>query len=374
MARLVFGTTTVTVEGVNFSLLLNECVRRNIVIKKAERVATTTLKITCASRFLSQLLAILQEKGYTITNQKASVPNNLGQLALARIGIIIGLVVGLISSILASLFVWDIVVVGTGNCSEQIVAALRDNGIGRGSFKAAMDPHNIEQTLYSQVDELSLVSVSFRGTSMIINYTERTTPQENGGRKNILATSRGIVASITVAEGTALVKVGDVVTEGQVLIAGYTMVDGEKVESSADGQIFLYLWKSATVEFPLEKIMWVRTGNSVSGSSLSFLGSTLFTRQPEHQFTKFETETITQNLVSSSALPLKITYTTVFELEAVTINQNFEENVEKLRAQAKLLAWEQVNYQNVIEEKITQNLVGNIWFVSHYIKVKEKIN
>jgi len=107
---------------------------------------------------------------------------------------------------------------------------------------------------------------------------------------------------------------------------------------------------------------------------MTFLNQVLFEQKAQNPFSKFETET-KENYLSTASIPLKICYTTFFEVAPVVVSQNFEENKEKLFAQAKLLAWQQIKgNEEILEEKTETNFVSDIWFVSHYIKIKEKIS
>lgn len=374
--KLAFGNTRFKIQGVNFTSLLNDFHLSNIKLKKVERPEATQLLMVCANCHRSKVIAILKQRCYTILEQKDSHSFNLVHSLITRFGILIGIGIGVLLNIFASFFVWNVMLYGQEEYSETVSSVLTQNGVGQGSCKFNIQATTVEQMLYDNVPEISLVNVSFRGCSMIVNYTIRTqSDTDEIVSKNILAKSDGVIASILVTSGTAMIKVGEFVRKGQMLIAGYEVVEEQQVECNAKGQVYAYSWISATVEFPLEKIEWVRTGNYVENVEVSLFDSVLYTKTAENTFAKSESEQRVEYMFQSSAVPIKVTRTLIYELEARTISQSFEDNYTKIQAQAHLLAWEQIEGdEDILDEKTEVNFVSNIWFVTHYIKIKAKIS
>ena len=331
--------------------------------------------VVCKYKDAEKALAILKEKCYNVLEQKNNTVSAFLRNFAMRTGLIVGLGAGLLLNIIASFFVWNITLYGDGLDSE-ILSALKTNGVGVGTLKGSLSEDEIEQILYENVEKLSLVDATFYGCNLVINYTAVTSGmKEDTGQTNIVAKTDGIISSITVLEGTALVKINDYVQKGQVLIAGYTEEDGEITECQAKGQVYAYTFKSATVEFPLEKVILTRTGNFVTNTKVTFLGSTVFDSNQDHNFSKFESESQEKYLTPSSALPLKIIYERIYELEEIVLTQDFEANQSDLELEARLLALAQVEADdNIIEEKAEINFVSNVYFVSYYIKIREKIS
>lgn len=374
--KFYFGTTRFKIQGVNFSVLLNDLSLSGIKVNKVERPEVTQLVFVCPTRDRKKVIAILKQRCYNVLEQQNSHSFNFFRSVITRFGILIGIGVGVLLNVFASFFIWNVMLYGQEDYSEQIFSVLVQNGMGAGSWKFGIKPEDAEQVIYDSIPEISLVDISFRGCSLIVNYTIRT--QEDNDQtvsKNILAKADGVVSSILVTSGTAMVKVGDFVRKGQLLIAGYQTVNDSQVDCNAKGQVYAYSWISATVEFPLEKIEWVRTGNYVENVSVSLFGSVLYSKTQENVFAKSESEQTTEYMFRSGAIPLTVTRTFYYELEARTVSQSFEDNYTKTQAQARLLAWEQIEGdEDILDEKTEVNFVSNIWFVTHYIKIKEKIS
>ena len=375
MKKFVFGTTTIKLEGVNFQNLLQELKIKNIKLKKIKIISPRILSFQFKSNQRAKVFAILNKKCYTILEQKESKISTSLQILSKRIGIICGLIFGVLLNFVATFFVWDIKLFGDQSLSEEIEYVLNQNKIKKGTLKQNINAQQIENLLYENVSSISLVGVSFKGSTILINYTKRFENEiQEENHKNIIAKDDGIVASILTISGTAMVKPNEYVKKGQILIAGFETNGEEKIECNAKGQVFAYVWKSSTLEYPQTKIELARTGNYVENYKITYKNNILTSTNNEVLFDKFEQEEEIQNL-TNSLIPIKITYTKSFELQEVLTTQNFEENKEKLLRQAKLIAWENINGdEDILEEKTEINFVSNIWFITHYIKIKEKIS
>ncbi len=363
--------TSLVIKGVNFSNLLEEFKKQNIKIFNIKRISACEIEISFTNKQKSKIIAILNQKCYTISSQKKSqLPFYLKPFK--NTAIIVGIIFGFLLNIMASFFVWNINLVGDASLSSDITKTLNENGIKRFALKSQISAQTIKKILYENVDAISLVSVSQRGTTLFINYTKRVNAQTDFSEsENIIAKSDGMIASILTLSGTPLVSPGDYVRKGQILIAG-TTAEGEKVK--ARGQVFAYVWKSATAEFPLTTILWARTNNTCTNFKVTFKDSTLFQSHNTHSFKKFETE---ENIsyLTDKVLPIKIVETIEYELEPIETEQDFEQNKQKVIAEAKMRCWEQIaGDENILEEKTETNFVSNIYFVTHYIKIKEQIS
>lgn len=159
------------------------------------------------------------------------------------VGAVVGCVFALIIYIFLGSLVWDVRIEGNSRVGDsQIVAALEDVGFGVGSIFPFVDIGKTETELLSLVDEISWVSINRKGTVAYVVVKERAstdtpTKEEESGYCDIVAKSDGVVYSITVKSGTPLVKVGDTVKAGQVLIGGYIDIDGKVTPTRAEGEV-----------------------------------------------------------------------------------------------------------------------------------------
>lgn len=146
-----------------------------------------------------------------------------------------------------SLFVWEIDV--TGNISrsdETLLEFLEDNDVRHGMPIASIDCARIVKDLRKQYDDIIWASASIRGTRLIIQIKENETLEqervftqasENEETENskeasvdIVADQDCIITEIITRKGTPLVKAGDTVKKGDILVSGLVAVVNDSQE------------------------------------------------------------------------------------------------------------------------------------------------
>ena len=190
--KLKFGKTTFVIKGVNFLSLLQTFEKEKIKIYKIARTSDTQMIVVCKYKDAEKALAILKQKCYNVLEQKNNTVSTFLKNFAGRIGLIVGLSAGLLLNIIASFFVWNITLYGDGLDSE-ILSALKTNGVGVGTLKGSLSEDEIEQILYDNIEEISLVDAVFYGCNLVINYTVLTAnTEEDASKANIVAKTDGI--------------------------------------------------------------------------------------------------------------------------------------------------------------------------------------
>lgn len=156
---------------------------------------------------------------------------------------VIALLFGIFLSLFLSRVVWDVRVTGNERLgTDEIVGMLEDVGVGVGSFWAITDTERAEADLLLMSEELAWVQINRRGTVLYVEVRER-----EGGKdgisaptyasSNIVASRSGVIEEITVKSGFAVVKAGDVVKEGDLLIMGVQSGVGGSEFVRAEGRV-----------------------------------------------------------------------------------------------------------------------------------------
>lgn len=146
-----------------------------------------------------------------------------------------------------SLFIWNISVDGNYSYSDrQIISFVHKNKITEGSTKVKIDCDKLEKEIRKKFDDISWVCAEIKGTNLIVhvkeNYITDISVTEDKPY-DIVANHDAVIESILVRSGKAMVKAGDSVKKGDILISG--MVDvldesGTKIFSkfyNSDGDI-----------------------------------------------------------------------------------------------------------------------------------------
>ena len=78
-----------------------------------------------------------------------------------------------------------------------------------------------------KVDRVSLVSAIIKGNTLVINIKEKVYNPEYEDKENfkpIISVHNAIITEVTVIQGTPMVKAGQVVQKGQILVSPFVVL------------------------------------------------------------------------------------------------------------------------------------------------------
>lgn len=164
--------------------------------------------------------------------------------------------------------VWGIQVKGNNKVSqEQILEVAAREGLRVGARKSYISQENIQEALTLEIPELSWAYVHFQGTMAVIEVVEKVRP-ETLGPGDVVAKKDGIVESILVLSGIPLVKPGQTVRKGEILIAGRSSGPMQ----GARGMVTAKTWYQVEQEIPIQQIRPVRTGRTIEAKIVKVKG------------------------------------------------------------------------------------------------------
>ncbi len=140
-----------------------------------------------------------------------------------RYGIFSALFIILILLLLSNDIVWDVRIEGSELGNEQCIKKEMENvGFGVGSRWSKTDKSKIEISLLENSALVSWVNINRRGGVAYIKVIDKITYEEEkpSGFANIVASFDCIIEEVNVFKGFSLVKPGDVVKKGEILISG----------------------------------------------------------------------------------------------------------------------------------------------------------
>lgn len=130
---------------------------------------------------------------------------------------------------LCGLFVWNISFTGNSKyTNSMLLKFLRSMGVYSGMQIDKVDCDNIESSIRNEYSDITWVSAEISGTRLIVHIKENdvATVTDNGedSPRDIIASENGVVHSIITRKGTPMVKVGDNVEKGQILVSGVVKI------------------------------------------------------------------------------------------------------------------------------------------------------
>ena len=218
----------------------------------------------------------------------------------------------------------------------EIRQILEENGIGFWTSCEDLDMNALKNEILAEIPELGWITVNNEGpiaTVVVRQREEKPAAFEKSGPANILAAKNGIIEDVTVTGGSALVKEGDVVTVGQLLISGVTNLDKTLLLTQAEGEVTARTFQRFNAVSDDSFHEKAYTGRETTKFSITFGKNTInFYKTSGISYDNYDKMTVrnTLTLPGDYSLPVCITATTFREYELV------ETPLEEQRAEALL--------------------------------------
>lgn len=351
--------TRFKLEGLNLDRALRTLWRENIPVYSAKKysVRGLELKVGCNRE---NLFALFGKSCYNITIiQESGVRPVLRSLA-GRWGLLAGALVCLLVLVFLSGRIWSVEVEGLERVDGQAFAeALTEAGVSVGSSRD-FDAEKVQKTLTTAFDEVSMVTLIRRGTAVRVLVVEREEqPVLRNEAGDLLAAADGVVSGVVVYSGTAVVRPGDRVKAGQVLIEGKLYYPDQSYDPvGAAGEVY------GVAEVVYEEVFNgltfqpYRTGRQVTRTYLSLYGKTFpqeIPAQPE-DFLFFERTEQERWLAEGLLLPVRLHRVTYYEIAYAEVFEDFEKVKKVLIEEAEARAAEEAAAKGEIQSSSTEIL------------------
>lgn len=150
--------------------------------------------------------------------------------------------------------VWDVRVEGNSTITDgEVVLGLSDAGFEIGDFWRRTNLDEVEARLLGNNEKLAWVNINRRGTVAYVKVIEKE-PENNApdvivsGYSNIIASTDCVIEEITVKRGVAVVKVGDTVKKGDLLVIGMLLEESGGGFCYAEASVIGRVSDSVSVE------------------------------------------------------------------------------------------------------------------------------
>ncbi len=228
MARLKKGLLRITyqVSGKNIDYLPEFLHRKKVSVinflKENESLAKVTIDVSDINKFF----AICKNMCY---NKK--VVGYRGVLCpltlfINKVGLCLGIVIFIIISTLLNGVCLGVKIQGSGVAFEsETRSLLKTLGVSKYALFSKIDYNQIENKILSSNPNITFVSVYKEGNFLVVDSQITSSKIEVLGENSADITSvvDGVIEEIVVLRGTPLVKVGDMVKKGDLLVGAYSL-------------------------------------------------------------------------------------------------------------------------------------------------------
>ncbi|MCX7950446.1 MAG: sporulation protein YqfD [Clostridiales bacterium] len=366
------GYVVVELKAINPEKFLNLATKNGIKVWDVIRLDYTTIefktnvedfkKLKYTSKKVRAKIKIKSKKGSVFFMYKL----------LRRKLFIVGIILFLGIIYFLSNLVWIINIYGNKKITnEKIQKTLYNKGVKIGSKKSNLNLRQLEDAIKKELSEVSIINMSFDGVKLNVEIVERTMPPSITTYEqpsDIIAQKDGIITKIFCYKGTPLIKEGDYVKNGQVLISGDVIIlnrengQPETVKiARALGSVYAKVWYENTQEIILNETKRQQTGKIVNNTYYVINGKKIYTNKHDVNF-KIYDKIENKERVKLQNYELPIEKVEEYYYEVVEIKQNYTVNeaveIAKRNAENELL--KQIpNNTKILDKKIEKIIEKN---------------
>ncbi len=377
----ILGYLEIKVEGYFIEKFINNCLKSNIFLWNIKRKRTTIMTCNIGVKDFKNIRKILKQTKCRIKiEKKKGLPFTFNKYRKRKIFALLIFIILIIIAILSN-FVWNIQIEGTEKISkDELIQTLKEEGLSIGKFKPGIETREIINKVRLDRDDIAWIGIEITGTNAIVKVVEAEEKPEIVDEDeycNIVATKDGVVTKIMAQNGTPLVKNGDLIKKGTVLIGGW--LEGKYTGTRyvhSNGQVEAKVWYTQKERVYLKETKKEDTGEAQNKYSVNINN---FITNFNKRVSKFENyDTIEEakkiKLFSNFYLPIELVKTTYKEYKVVEIAHTLEEakTIGIERAKDKLNAQIE-NTNNITDEQVNIKEETNFVDVEVVYEVKENI-
>ena len=328
LLSLLLGYVRIEVEGYYVERFINICTNRKIFIWNLKRDKGVKLCLNIGINDFKNISQIAKKSSCRVRIlKKKGLPFLLNRYKKRKFfAILLVLILGCIY--LSSTYVWNIEIKVEDNMQiENIEEDLQTAGLTRGMPKKKINADKIINDLRLKRNDIAWVGIDVKGTNIMVNIVKAEESPEiidNSEYCDIVATKNGTITKITAQNGTKLVNVGDEVSQGDILIAGY--MDGKYTDRRyvhSLGEVEAKVLYEESEEVKLNSDNYIETGNVENKYEISFNKFRIKLYKNISKFDIYESQKTKQNLRIFENFYLPISIIKITNKEQLKEEQNY---------------------------------------------------
>ncbi len=209
-----------------------------------------------------------------------------------RFGFFAGLAIFAVTTLLANRFVWAVEVTGVTVEPEVVLGDLAKAGLSPGRLVSDLDSDRLAREFLLLHPEYAYAGIRLIGMRALVELRAAETVDKTNpfvGLSNLVSDGSGQVVRCESMAGEVLVKPGDLVTRGQLLVSGIRRREnGAFTPVRARGRVFAETEDVFETFVPFESGEVTFTGREEKRLSFSALGITLFSQGEKTSFASWD--------------------------------------------------------------------------------------
>ena len=358
----ILGYLTINVEGYFIERFINMCRNKNILLWNIKRKNSSFIICKIGIKEFKKIRDIAKKTKCKITiTSKKGIPFIFEKYKKRKIFLLMMCIISGLLFVLSQ-FVWNIEVKITGDTlnEDEIINSLNENGLYIGEKKSSIDVKEIINNVRLKREDISWIGIEIKGTNAIVEVVEAEEKPEvvdENDYCSIVSDKPGKILKVIANNGTAMVKPGDIVKAGSLLIAGW--IEGKYTGTRfvrADGKIDALVWYTEIASVKLNEKKIEKTGNTEKKYALNINNFRINLYKKLSNFEKYDTIYTAKKIkiFSNFYIPVELIECNNFEIKEENVNYSEEE----AKAEAKRRAEEKLN-DKVKDKENIRNVTVN---------------
>lgn len=330
----------IKIEGLNNSKIINALISDGVYIKNlSEKIRYVTFEILQEDEKKLKAICKKFHKKYEVVSRFRVV--NILKKSKFYLGFVLSmvLVVSLIFSF--NLYVYKVnLMVGTNAKFDlsNIEKILDDNKIVDGMLKSELDAKELQNLILKEENVAGCEIVKRGGIVDIVIYP--ATKKEEKKTENIYSKFNAVISKVEIFTGKSVLKVGDLVKTGDLLIEN---------NNGADGEILGKVYYSDYLIYNENQIFKQKTGKTFTETKLMIFDKILSKSKKNAAFSNYLEENCVFSVSKNLFLPVSLVKVKYEEFEYVEKIIPFEDEKERLQKELYNLVLEKVEYKDKIK-------------------------
>lgn len=225
LIRYILGYVNISVEGYYIERFINICIGSGIFLWNVKIKRATNAYANVGLKDFKKLREIAKKTKCKVKIEaKRGMPFLLNRYKKRKIFFLL-LAIITVLIYLTSKFVWNIEIKGNNRIEQDIILEeLAECGLRIGSKKDRINTVDIVNKIRLKREDIAWMRIDMRGTNVIVQIAETTEKPEiikQDEYCNIVSDKDAQIVKITANNGTKIVKEGDIVSKGNILIGGW---------------------------------------------------------------------------------------------------------------------------------------------------------
>ncbi len=226
-------SSTFSVKGLNQDRLINDLVKKGVEVKNVRKSSNKFMKITINKAEEKKFFAITKNMCYNIKKVAEGGKLYFIYFLTKNLGLVVGCLLMAVLLTISNGYIYSVDYTGSGRVVQaEVQEFLTQKGITKYTRFSDINLKRLSAEILASNQKLSFVECTKNGNRLNVELALSNGADKVGlgALSEIKAEATGVIEDIKVYRGTALVRAGEAVSKGEVIVGGYSVIKDNVVQ------------------------------------------------------------------------------------------------------------------------------------------------